>query len=293
MNKILIVFNPLAGRKYRKNYQSYFLQYFKKCLPNTAYDWLETAADFRNQLAKLHFKEYDRIIIIGGDGTVKIAADYLLNNNLDIPLGIIPAGSANVLASSLNIPANHVKAVKTACWGRKTRIDVGLLNNSEYFIIAVAIGYFQKIIFNTHRSLKIHLGFWAYALNFLKQLKIYSADFKFTIDGRPHHIKGNTMVIANAFSVFKLRPRTPIDLSDGQLEILISKNKTIFDFLIVVCSFFFGKRRFPFLFKAKGKKISVEFSSAEEKMVQIDGETIKASKIEIEIIPKKLTIITK
>lgn len=292
MQKILIIFNPIAGRKYRRNYKDYFLKHFKKFLPDSTYDWLETTPDFKKQISNFNLKEYYRIIVIGGDGTVKNVADYLLSNNLDVPLAIIPTGSANVLASSLNIPIIPVQAIKVACLGKKRKMDVCRLNNKEYFLIAVAIGYFQKIISDTERGLKIHLGSFAYLLTFFKQLKIYSTDFKFRLDDKFHQVKGNTMVIANALSIFKLQPRTPVDLFDGELEILIGKNKTILGFLTVVFSFFFGKRKFPFLFKAKGKKISVEFSSAEKKSVQIDGETIEANKIEVEIIPKRLSIIS-
>jgi diacylglycerol kinase family enzyme len=170
-------------------------------------------------------------------------------------------------------------------------MDVCLLNKKEYFLICLSIGHWSKIIHETKHGLKIHLGFFAYIFAFLKQWKIYRALFKFNLDGQSHQIEGNTMIIANALSIFKLRPRTPVDFSDGQLEILIGRTKTIFGFFILVASFFLGKRRFPYLFKTKGKKIIVEYAAKKEKEIQIDGENVEVDKIEVEIVPQKLTLI--
>ncbi|HAH04442.1 TPA: hypothetical protein DCL28_02690 [Candidatus Komeilibacteria bacterium] len=291
--KNLIVFNPVAGFKYPKGYKEYFLRYYKKFLPQTGYDWLETTPQLKAQLKQVDFSQYQKIIGIGGDGTIKNIADYLLSSNTNLPLAIVPQGSCNALASSLQIPLIPSSAIKCACLGKEKKIDVGWLNQQEYFLICLSIGHWSKIIQATARGLKIKVGFLAYVFTFLKQWKIYRATFNFKLDGQAYKIEGNTMVIANALSVFKLRPRTPVDFSDGQLEILITRNKTIAGFVRVVLAFFFGKRRFPFLFKNKGKKISLEYFSEMEKLVQIDGEAIKVDKIEVEILPKKLTIIAR
>ena len=133
LKKILIIFNPASGHSYPKNYQQYFLKQFKKNLPDVNYKWLATTSDFKKQLAQIKFNDFQRIIIVGGDGTIKDVANHLLTNNIDIPLAVIPQGSANVLASALNIPLTQKSAIKTACLGQEKRIDVGLLNNQYYF----------------------------------------------------------------------------------------------------------------------------------------------------------------
>jgi len=292
MNKILIIFNPIAGYRYKKNFKEYFLKYFKKFLPGVKYDWLETTPNLDEQLTELNLNDYQRIISVGGDGTIKGIANYLLKNNYDVPLAIIPCGSANVLASSLNIPLTQTNAIKTACLGHKKKMDVCLLNGNEYFLICLSIGHWSKIVSDTERGFKIHLGALAYLLAFLKQWKVYRTLFKFNLDGKQRQIQGNTMVIANALSIFKLQPRTPVDLFDGQFEVIIGKNKTIFGFFVLAASFFLGKRKLPYLYKAKGEKIIIDYQSKKNKSVQIDGETIEVDKIEVKLISKKLTIIS-
>jgi len=301
--KILIIFNPAAGLKYKKNFQNRFLNCFKKYLPQTDYDWLDTTLDFKQQLTGINLSNYRRIIAVGGDGTVKNIADFLLTHNLDIPLAIVPQGSANVLASSLNIPVMFNNAIKTACLGKEKKIDVCLLNNQEYILIGLTIGYWSKIVKETKRGLKIRLGALAYLITLLKQRKIYNTDFTFNLDGQLHQVTGNTMVVANTLSIFKLQPRTPVDLFDGQLEVLICKNKSFIGFFLLLFSFFLGKRRFPYLFKAKGKKIIIDYQAKEEKKIQIDGETMEPddlpispqtgrTTVTVETIPHKLTIVT-
>jgi diacylglycerol kinase family enzyme len=271
---------------------AYFINELKKHLPQGEYDWQETKPDFKNQLAQMNLADYSKIIIIGGDGTVKDVAHHLLTNNLDLPLAIIPAGSANVLASCLNIPLAHQKAIKVAAQGIAKRMDVCLLNNQEYFLICLSVGHWSKIIKNTKQGLKFHIGFWAYLVNLFKHLKVTTADFSFNLDGQKQQVNGNTLVIANALSIFKLQPRMPIDWYDGKFDLLICQNKSLLGFFGLVLSFFFGKKKFPYLFKTIGRKIAIDYLPNHDQLVQIDGETIEVEgdKIEVEIVPDKLRV---
>jgi len=287
MNKILIIFNPLAGRRYPQNFKEKFLFDCEKHAPIFEFDWLETLPN----LPKYDLTKYERLIIIGGDGTIKDIANYLIKNNLDIPLGIIPAGAANILASSLNLPHNYFDALTVALLGKPKPIDVCLLNDDEYFLTCLSVGFWSKVINLTKQSQKSYWGFFAYLIQLLKNWHLPSYYFHLMIDGQSQQITGHTLVIANALSVLKLQPKKKIDLTDGQLEILINQNKTLLGFLILIPAFFFGKNRFPLLYKTKCQKISVNLSKLTDKVVQIDGEIKITDKIDVEILPKKLRVI--
>ena len=290
-SKILIIFNPLAGKKYRDKYQKFFLKHFDRFSPNTPYDWLDTEANLHQQLAKVDFKSYQKIIVIGGDGTIREVADFLIKHKLDLPLAIIPEGSANILASNLNIPQTMIKAIQIACTGREKIIDVGLINQQLYFVVCLSLGLWSKIIKETNRGLKIRLGNLAYILTFLKHSKKYRTVFKFTLDGQDYQIPGNTMVIANALSIFKIKPAASIDFSDGQLEILIFQNTSIWGLLVSVVSLIFSKKKFPFLTKLKGQTINIWPQTVQEDHLQLDGEAIKLDQINLEVVPQKLRVI--
>jgi len=267
------------------------LKYFNKFLPHTIYDWLKTSPNSAEQLTAVDFSFYYRIIIIGGDGTIRDIANFLLKNQIDLPIAIIPAGSANILACNLGIPTNLTRAIKIACLGKEKIIDVALLNNQLYYLVSLSLGHGSKIIKETKRGLKVRFGFLSYLWMFLKQSKKYKTVFKFTIDNKKYKISGNTMIIANALSFFRIKPLTPINFADGLLEVLIFKNATKTGLLITILSLLLGKKRYPFLFKVKGKKIIVEDNNRKREHAQIDGEPIKIDRAEVEIIPHKLRII--
>lgn len=292
MGKILIIFNPLAGRKYPLNFKEKFLLDCQKHAPLVIFDWLETLPNVLTHLPRYDLTKYDRLIIIGGDGTIKDVANYLLKNNLNVPLGIIPAGSANVLASGLNLPRNYCDALNVALLGKPRAIDVCRLNNEEYFLTCLSVGFWTKVIDKTKIIHKAHWGFFAYLAKLLKYWRLPKYDFNFTVDGQNRHLSGHTLVIANTLSVLKIQPRQKIDFADGRLEILINQNKTILGFLILIPAFFFGRNRFPLLYKTQGKKISVDLTKLADRVIQIDGEIRMIDKIEVEIIPNKFRIIT-
>ncbi|MGK4567793.1 diacylglycerol/lipid kinase family protein [Flavobacterium sp. 3HN19-14] len=73
----------------------------------------------------------DCIVACGGDGTINEVASCLVN--ADIPLGIIPVGSGNGLASNLNIPRNLEKAIDIIKNGITSKIDVGTVNGQCFF----------------------------------------------------------------------------------------------------------------------------------------------------------------
>ncbi|HLC64166.1 MAG TPA: diacylglycerol kinase family protein [Patescibacteria group bacterium] len=292
LKNVLIVFNPKSGFMYLGNYRKYFCRHFKKYLPRTNYQWLNTTPRLESQLEKVNFSKFDRVIVIGGDGTVKIVADFILKHGLDLSLAVVPQGSANSLAFSLDIPVMQKSAIKTACLGKEKKMDVCLLNGRHYFFLAFSIGHLSKVINETSRGLKIKLGLFAYLVTFFRQKRIYQTRFNFELDGVKQSVDGNTFIVANALSLLKLKPASPIDFYDGHFDIFVTKNKSFLGFWTILFFLVTSKRWLPAIFKAQGKKIKIEYSSTKEKTVQIDGEEIALDRIEIEMIPDKLRIIT-
>ncbi|MBD3359108.1 MAG: diacylglycerol kinase family lipid kinase, partial [Candidatus Buchananbacteria bacterium] len=92
--KILIIYNPLAGKKSKKD------KSIKKFLKNYDFkiSWHYTTD---GSFTKLKPNEFDRIFVAGGDGTIKEIASWIIAHNSKTPLAIIPIGSANILALSL------------------------------------------------------------------------------------------------------------------------------------------------------------------------------------------------
>jgi diacylglycerol kinase (ATP) len=81
---------------------------------------------------------YDLVIVGGGDGTVSEVAKGLLNTS--IPLGILPIGTYNNIARSLNLPTEITQACEVVARGQQKAIDVGLANDESYFFEAAGVG---------------------------------------------------------------------------------------------------------------------------------------------------------
>jgi diacylglycerol kinase (ATP) len=90
----------------------------------------------------------DLVVAWGGDGTINEAASALVHTR--VPLGIVPAGSGNGLATDLLIPSDPQAALRIAATGRTMRMDAGCINDEWFFNIAgVGIDAVVAARFNT------------------------------------------------------------------------------------------------------------------------------------------------
>jgi len=89
--------------------------------------------------------EFDRIAVIGGDGTLNGAVNAILTSGSDLSLGIIPCGTGNEIVRSLGIPKDPEKAVQILLRGHVCPVDVGKVNN-RYFLHIFGLGYDVQVV---------------------------------------------------------------------------------------------------------------------------------------------------
>jgi len=99
------------------------------------------------------------IILGGGDGTLTLAADALVD--VQLPLGILPMGTANDLARTLGIPANLVAAAEVIAQRHLKRIDLGWVNGTHFFNVAT-VGLGTGVARRLNRRGKSRWGVLAY-----------------------------------------------------------------------------------------------------------------------------------
>ncbi|PMB38696.1 lipid kinase [Fischerella thermalis CCMEE 5205] len=109
--------------------------------------------------------QVDLVIVGGGDGTLNAAVDTLVETNL--PLGILPLGTANDLARTLKIPNSLPEATKVIANGKVQRIDLGEVNGKYFFNVA-SLGMSVKITQRLTKEVKRRWGIFAYAFTALK-----------------------------------------------------------------------------------------------------------------------------
>ncbi|PSB25909.1 lipid kinase [Stenomitos frigidus] len=114
-----------------------------------------------SEIIRRYAKQVDLVIIGGGDGTLNAAIDGLLDTQL--PLGILPLGTANDLARTLGIPTALSDACEVIKNGRSERIDLGWVNGKHFFNVA-SLGFSVKITQQLSREVKRRWGVLAYAI---------------------------------------------------------------------------------------------------------------------------------
>jgi diacylglycerol kinase (ATP) len=105
-------------------------------------------------------QEIDLVIVGGGDGTLNAAIEAIVETNL--PLGILPLGTANDLARTLGIPNSLPAACQIIAAGNQRRIDLGWVNG-QYFFNVASLGLSVKITQQLTQEVKRRWGIFAYA----------------------------------------------------------------------------------------------------------------------------------
>lgn len=227
----------------------------------------------------------DRVVAVGGDGTIKLVAECLLQT--DIPLGIIPAGSANGMAKELGIPLELNDALAVTVNGKPKKIHVVMVNH-ELCIHLSDIG-FNAYLVKKFDDLE-HRGMWGYAKAAWHALwNHHKMEVSFKIAGKTIRSEAAMVVIANATMYgtgVKINPKGT--LVDDVFEVVLVKKYSVMEIL---------KLKFTNLAL---NPANIELFQATDLIIktkhkvhfQVDGEYLgKVNKIEAKIIPAAVSVI--
>ena len=163
MMKVLIIVNPVSGKKKRDKYYNKI----KSNLENLGYEVkieFTTKENNARVIIENYREDYDIVIACGGDGTLNEITQGLHNLNKSVPIGFIPCGTTNDYARSLKIPFNKQQLSKNIKNYVEKQIDLGIFNNRTFNYVAT-FGVFSKTSYNVSRKLKNALGRFAYIIS--------------------------------------------------------------------------------------------------------------------------------
>ena len=164
----------------------------------------------------------DRVIVAGGDGSVKCVLEGLLGRG--IPIGIIPAGTANNLSRTLGIPQDVRQACEVIARGRTSLIDLARVNGA-YFVSVAGIGISTQVHSDVATKNKRFLGPLAYGLQAVRAIQ-RSRGFRFQIKTGDQLIKGHALqlTVCNGkhFGAL-LEIREDASVTDHKLDLLVIK----------------------------------------------------------------------
>ncbi len=227
MKKALLIYNPTSGSGLFKDALDDVVSTLQNgsdlCMVTTlrVFKGLELSSDFMIE----QYKQFDMIIAAGGDGTLSIICDTLIKNNINVPVGIIPAGTANDFAMHLGMPKDYVEAALAIATGTSQYCDLGVINN-KHFINVAACGSFANTSDETNSAIKPKLGVYAYYLTALEKLHTYEpVKVRITYDGNVIEESALLVLILNSTHVggfANLSPNSSVD--DGLLDLLLFRN---------------------------------------------------------------------
>ncbi|WP_405198989.1 diacylglycerol/lipid kinase family protein [Christiangramia sp. LLG6405-1] len=285
-NQVLLIVNPISGDLDKKQIIQQAREYANThqitihLFATTGEEDVEKIQD------RLDSLKIERIIAIGGDGTINLVAKAI--KSYGIPLGIIPAGSANGLATNFGIPESLEEQVKIAFGDTIFKMD--LLNiNDDICLHLSDLGINAELIQNYEESR--FRGKFGYLLQSLPTLLKSEYPFEFEVETnfKKRETSGALLAIANANKYgtgANINPNGKMD--DGKFEIIIYRKLDLAEIIKTVRNETDVNSDVVEIFQAREVKITCKTPVA----FQIDGEFKgENSEVKISIMEEKLKVV--
>ena len=282
---ILLVVNPISGDVDKSDIVLLTKAFGEKINCNVVV--FETSATSDVERLRYFYAEYlpDRIIVAGGDGTVKMVAEAM--EHLHVIVGILPAGSANGLATDLNLPTTIEENLPIAFGDEFIEMDLISINGLKSLHLS-DLGLNADLVKN-YESSNVR-GMWGYALQTYTTLRHLEPPFFVTItaNNRTINCLARMIVIANSKKYGTgviINPNG--EMNDGKFELVIIKSLDLALFgKIITGNMPFDSEDIEIISTDKATittNVPVNF--------QIDGEYIGAeTKLEIKILTKQMKV---
>jgi len=284
--KILFVINPVSGGKEKHDWEASIREFFKD-KPHTIDFYLLTGNNDKISIQHhIDRIQPDRVVAVGGDGTVKMLAAIL--KETPIALGILPAGSANGMATELKIPMQAEEALKIIVDGESRKLDLIKINEEEICLHLSDIGL-NALLIKYFEGSKGR-GMWGYGKAIFKVLWKKTLMYV-TIKTDKEEIKRKAfmVVIANAQTYGTGAIINPIGkLDDGLFEIVVVRKLNLIELLkMLITHKPFHPNRIE-VFQTK----TVEMHLKRKAYFQVDGEFLgKAVCVKARVLPQIVNII--
>lgn len=282
--KLLFIINPGSGDN-KTDLREVINNYFRKLEHTIELYSLPKKCEIDSLKSRIEDAKADKVIAVGGDGTLKLVAECLLGT--DTPIGIIPAGSANGMAKELGIPVSAEEALDNCLSGTVKTIHAVMVNN-ELCIHLADIG-FNAYLVKKFDNLQ-HRGMWGYAKAAWQALWSHrKMKVEFKIKDKTITSEAAMVVIANATMYgtgVKINPDGKLD--DDVFELVLVKTYSVMEIL---------KLKFTHL---KLNPENIETFHATELTIktkhkahfQVDGESMgKVNHLKASIIQKAIKVI--
>lgn len=225
-------------------------------------------------IARERAGDYDAVFTLGGDGTAIEVIGALSPEN--VPVGILPGGTGNLMARALSIPLTVRRAVRRLVRGGIARIDLGRLSDGRRFAVGVGYGIDAAMIANASPRLKQWLGIVAYVVTgTMATLRRKRFEVCVTVDGVCYTRHAAEVLVSNIGTVLNGLVTLGPDISaaDGVLNICLFDPQSVWDSLRIMRKLMFRDfRPDPAMAYYRGTSVTVIPSPLQA--AQADGELL-------------------
>ena len=283
--KLLLLYNVKAGRGRIRRKMDALEQIFSEA----GYAPIPKMLRFGQNPFEGEIDEIDLVVICGGDGTINYVVNAMRAMNLDYPIGIIPAGTANDFAGALGVSARTLKAAEQIVKGTEQRIDCGRVNGM-YFVNIFSFGMFTTTSQHTPEKMKRHIGKAAYLIEGSKEL--HNRDFiplHIVHDGGEIDVDSMITLIFNGETAGRFPIARDASIRDGLLDCMIMRKCGTFDGAWAAAKLILLGRESEDIIHIRSKKLQI--TSPLSPLTDMDGQPSAEFPLEIECLPGNLRII--
>lgn len=168
--------------------------------------------------------DYDHILISGGDGTVDLIVNTMKELDINIPIGILPCGTANDFAKAVNLSFNSKEAIERIVNSKPKKIDIGKIND-KYFINVASAGMFTDVSQKINPEFKNSMGKVSYYLKGIEEA-LYMRKFSIKVESDEVEYDGDMylMLIFNGKTAGNINLAYKAEVDDGLLDVIIVKD---------------------------------------------------------------------
>jgi diacylglycerol kinase (ATP) len=236
----------------------------------------------------------DLIVAAGGDGTINEVVNGMAGSK--VPLGILPAGTANVLANELGMGRGMERAAESLSECVPERIGLGVLSTAlgdspRYFLLMAGAGLDAEIVYHLNQGLKDALGKVAYWVGGLSRIGRHLPEFSVEADGRSYRASFALVSrVRNYGGDLEIAPS--ISLLDDEFEVVLFEGSSTMPytkyFLGVLAHRIRGMRGVTIL---RTRKALFSGTDRGQVYVQVDGESAGVVPASVEFVPNALTLL--
>jgi len=287
---IMVIFNPTAGAKRRRRLARFLAALEAKRM---IFDLrtTEAAGDAFTLAREANAGNYGAVVVAGGDGTINEAVNGLLQEEgrSKVPLGLLPLGTANILARELGLPKNPEAAAEIVAKGASRRLAVGQAND-RHFVLMVGIGFDAAVVANLDLGLKRRLHQGAYVLEVIRQIWCFDYPrYKVTVAGETYEARSLIATKVRHYGgPFVIAPGA--DAADARLHLCLFEAGSVVTAAGYAIAFLRGN-----LHRARGVRM-IEATAAEVEgplgqPVQSDGDVVTQLPLRLGVAANALEVL--